>query len=164
VSAKTDTEKFRASRFEPDTDESRRHEQRAQPVRQLCLAAAAEATHGPATVLGDRQQLLVRIQWSRIADAFEQLKVVIAVRIEKTLLEVGAMRFRQRFGCSDLTRSETGGAYDRAGKHAFFYFEPRAEYVLDVEIACGRLDLVRRRRRDDCDRVPLAKMGVDERS
>src|SRR3546814_3088189 len=51
-------------------------------------AAARETLHRPAMFVGDRLQFQIRVERARLADAFEQFEVVVAVRIEKAV-EIG---------------------------------------------------------------------------
>ena len=84
----------------------------------------------------------VRADWARLADAFEQFDIVVAVRIEKALVEIEAIFGGEFLGGKHLAFAETERADDLAGEHAVFDFIGRTFDIVDAEVARGRFDLI----------------------
>src|SRR3546814_3702416 len=95
------------------------------------------------------------VERARFADAFEQLEVVVAVRVEKAVVEIEAVFGGQFLGREHLAFTEAQWADDLAGEHPVLDLVRRTFDVGDAKIARGRFDLVDRRRRDDRDAVAL---------
>src|SRR3546814_11938939 len=112
--------------------------------------------------VGDRLQFQIRVERARLADAFEQFEVVVAVRIEKAVVEIEAIFGGELLGGEHLAFTEAQWADDLAGEHPVLDLICRTFYVGDAKIARGRFDLVDRRRRDDRDAVALSLMRLDD--
>jgi len=134
---------------------------RADIVHRLALPAAFIFFQRPIVFPRGRLNFRVRIQWSRLADPFQQFDVVVAVRIEIALVEIQTIVGRKIFRCDDLAFTKAQGTDDVAGKLAILNFILRAQHMLDIQIARGRLNLVNGGGGHDRNRMTLGAMRLD---
>ena len=120
------------------------------------LEAGGSATRARRAI---RVQVLGRVERGRAADRLEELDVLGAVAVGEALLEVDLLLARERLHGAGLARAPQDRAVDLAGEHPVALLEPRAQHVVDAELARERLDLERQRRRGDDDGVALARGG-----
>ena len=121
-----------------------------------------EAERRPAPSRRDRRERLRRVGRTRVPDDLEQRQVLLAVGVEVAPGQVGAAALRERLSVDQLSFAGARRRHDLARQGAVEHLEARAEDVADAELACDRVDLIRRRRRDDGERVSLAAVRVHQ--
>src|SRR3546814_13896946 len=78
-------------------------------------AAAREPLHRPAAFVGDGLQLEVRVERARLADAFEQFDIVVAVRVEEAVIEIETVVRGEFLRRQHLAVAEAQGPDNLAG-------------------------------------------------